>query len=823
MSPNEAEIDRYEPAAIEPGWAEAWVSDRLFEADESSDKPKFYALDMFPYPSGDLHMGHLEAFSAGDVIARYKWLRGYNVLHPIGWDAFGLPAENAAIKRGIHPKEWTYANIDQQARSFVRLGMSFDWSRRFNTCDPDFYKWTQWLFLKFFEAGLVYRRSVAVNWCPKDKTVLANEQVVNGRCERCDTPVTKRDFPSWFMRESDFAQRMLDSINEDLDGWTDRIKTIQRNWIGRSDGADVTFRIERRDEPLLIFTTRPDTLWGVTYMVLAPEHPLARDLAKEAGREADFDVFLDKVKGHSEIERVAVGRRRLGMDLGARAINPVNGESVPIWVAEHVLMEYGTGAIMAVPGHDQRDHEFAKQEGLPVRYVIQPDDRVIDPATADGPYEDEGTMANSGPFDGTRTPDGIPKVVAWLEEQGFGTAQVRYRLRDWNISRQRYWGCPIPVVFCDDCGEVPVPEKDLPVLLPDLEDYTPTEEGGSPLTKKTDWITVDCPNCGKQARRETDTFDTFVDSSWYFFRYAGPTDDEAFDRDRVAFWMPADHYTGGITHATGHLMYSRFFTKALNDIGLVSFDEPYPSLLNQGMVIMEGSAMSKSRGNLVTPSEIVDEHGADTARVTMLFANPIEDDVDWADVSPGGVHRWLGRVWRVTLENADRVRPGGTASGESALRKATHHAIEGVTQDLDRFRFNTAISKLMVLSNEIHDKAADASDADVGEAVTSMLVMLSPFAPFITEELWHRIGRDGPVAKSAWPSFDPALTAQEAVTMVVQVNGKVRDRIEVPPAITQDEMIARATASDRVKTLVDGRTVVKTIAVPPKLVNIVVK
>jgi leucyl-tRNA synthetase len=460
---------------------------------------------------------------------------------------------------------------------------------------------------------------------------------------------------------------------------------------------------------------------------------------------------------------------------------------------------------------------------LPVRYVIQPEDGVIDPATADGPYEDEGFMANSGPFDGTKTPDGIPKVAAWLEEQGFGTAQVRYRLRDWNISRQRYWGCPIPIVFCDDCGEVPVPETDLPVLLPDLEDYTPTEDGGSPLTKKTDWITVACPNCGQQARRETDTFDTFVDSSWYFFRYAGPTDEEAFDRDRVAFWMPADHYTGGITHATGHLMYSRFFTKALNDIGLVPFDEPYPSLLNQGMVIMDGSAMSKSRGNLVTPSEIVDEHGADTARVTMLFANPIEDDVDWADVSPGGVHRWLGRIWRIAVENADRVRAGGAPSGEGPLRKATHHAIEGATHDLDRFRFNTAISKLMVLSNAISDEAATASDADLAEAVTALLAMLSPFAPFITEELWHRLGREGRIAMTAWPSFDPALTVQDSVTMVVQINGKVRDRFDVPVTIGEDEMIARATGSEKIRALIDGKSVLKTIVVPPKLVNIVVK
>ena len=821
MSARDPDIERYDPAAIEPRWAEKWVADRLFEAEENSPKPKFYALDMFPYPSGDLHMGHLEAFTGGDVIARYKWMRGYNVLHPIGWDAFGLPAENAAIKRGIHPKEWTYANIDQQARSFVRLGMSFDWSRRFNTCDPDFYVWTQWLFLKFHEAGLVYRKSVAVNWCPNDKTVLANEQVVNGRCERCDTPVTKREFPSWFFRESDYAQKLLDSIDNDLPGWTDHIKTIQRNWIGRSEGADVTFKIDGRDDELVIFTTRPDTLWGATYMVLAPEHPLARELAREAGREKDFESYVEAVKGRSEIERLAQGKRKLGFDLRATARNPVNDASIPIWVGDHVLMEYGTGAIMAVPGHDQRDFEFAKQEGLPVVFVIKPPDEELD-ANADRPYAGEGVMVNSGPFDGTKTPDGIPKVVAWLEEHGHGTGRVRYRLRDWNVSRQRYWGAPIPMILCDTCGEVPVPESDLPVLLPDLEDYTPTAEGLSPLAKKTEWINAACPSCGKPARRETDTFDTFVDSSWYFFRYCGGRDDDAFDRDRVAYWMPADHYTGGITHATGHLIYSRFFTKVLNDLGMVPFNEPYPNLTNQGMVIMEGAAMSKSRGNLVTPSAIIDEHGADTARVTMLFAGPFEADVDWADVSPQGVFRWLSRVWRVVLEAEDAVRAGGTPSDDSPLRRATHHAIEGVTHDLDRHRFNVAISKLMVLTNELAD-AKDAAEADVAEAAVTLIQMLAPMAPFISEELWHRLGREGSIHKTDWPIPDASLIVESTATMVVQVNGKVRDRIEVPADIGEEDMQRVALESERVKPHVEGKTVVKVIAVPPKLVNIVVR
>ncbi len=820
MATGEAQSDRYDPAEIEPRLAEAWVRDRLFEADEDSPKPKFYCLDMFPYPSGDLHMGHLEAFSGGDVIARYKWMRGYNVLHPIGWDAFGLPAENAAIKRGIHPKEWTYANIEQQARSFVRLGMSFDWSRRFNTCDPDFYRWTQWLFLRFHEAGHAYRRAVPVNWCPKDKTVLANEQVVNGRCERCDTPVTKRDFPSWFLRESDYAQRLIDGL-DDLKGWTDHIKTIQRNWIGRSEGADVKFKFVGRDEEIVVFTTRPDTLWGATIMVLAPEHPLARGLVAGTDREAAFDEYVRRVGNRTEIERVALGRRKEGMDTGARAVNPVNGESIPIWVADYVLMEYGTGAMMAVPAHDERDFEFARQEGLPVRVVIQPEGEALDGDTMTSPYVGPGTMVNSGPFDGTAVPGGVSEVIAWLEEQGHGSGRVRYRLRDWNVSRQRYWGCPIPMLHCQECGEVPVPEDELPVLLPELEDYTPTEEGLSPLAK-TEWVNTTCPTCGGKARRETDTFDTFIDSSWYFFRYCGASDGDVFDRDRVAYWMPADHYTGGITHATGHLIYSRFFTKVMYDLGMVPFDEPYPNLLNQGMVIMEGSAMSKSRGNLVTPSAIVEEYGADAARVTMLFAGPYEADVDWADVSPQGVFRWLSRIWRLTLERASVVRAGGSPSDDSPLRRATHRTIEGVTHDLDRFRFNTAVAKLMTLTSEIAD-ASDAPAEDVAEAVVALLKLVAPVAPFISEELWRRTGGEGSIHMMSWPVPDPALVVSTTVTMVVQVNGKVRDRIDVPADIGRDDMQRRALAAERVRGHVEGKTVAKVIVVPPKLVNIVVR
>ena len=815
QAPSDEATDRYDPAAIEPRWAEEWERVGLYRAAEDSPKPKYYCLDMFPYPSGDLHMGHLEAFCGGDVIARYKWMRGFNVLHPIGWDAFGLPAENAAIKRGIHPKEWTYANIDQQARSFKRLGMSFDWSRNFNTCDEDFYRWTQWLFLKFYEFGMVYRRSVAVNWCPHDKTVLANEQVVNGRCERCGTAVTKRNFPSWFFRESDYAQRLLDGLDE-LPGWSDHIKTIQRNWIGRSEGADVVFTIEGRDESIEVFTTRPDTLWGATFMVLAPEHHLAHELVHGTEREGAFAEYVERVKARTEIDRLALGKRKEGFDTGARAINPVNGEAIPIWVADYVLVEYGTGAIMAVPAHDERDGEFARQEGLPIRPVIKPLDREVD--VQKEPYIGDGVMMNSGSFDGTPVPGGVAKVIDWLDEQGLGKRSVRYRLRDWNVSRQRYWGCPIPMLHCDTDGEVPVAYDELPVVLPDLADYNPTDTGESPLAK-SDWVNVTCPKCGGVARRETDTLDTFVDSSWYFFRYAGPASDAWADRDKVEYWMPADHYTGGITHATGHLIYSRFFTKVLHDMGLISFDEPYPELLNQGMVIMGGSAMSKSKGNLVTPTEIVGQYGADCARITMLFAGPFEADVDWADVSPQGTYRWLSRVWRLALEHAAR---GGEASGASALRRATHRAVDGVTHDLDRFRFNTAIAKLMTLTNEIAD-ATDASDADRAEAVGVLVRMLNPMAPFISQELWTRLGNDDYVQHADWPVADPALIKVDHVTMVVQVSGKVRDKIDVPADIGEDEMKERALASNKVRAHVDGREIVKTVVVPPKLVNLVVR
>ncbi len=813
--------ERYDPASFEPAWAERWVADGLYAAGSPGDvRPPFYALDMFPYPSGDLHMGHMEAFSIGDAVARYRWMKGYNVLHPIGWDSFGLPAENAAIKRGIHPRQWTYANIEQQSASFKRLGISFDWSRTFNTSDPDYYRWTQWLFLRFYEKGLAYRKAAPANWCPNDQTVLANEQVINGRCHRCDAVVVKRDLVQWFFKITDYADRLLDDMDE-LKGWSERVLTMQRNWIGRSEGAEVVFTIEETGDEIPVFTTRPDTLWGVTFFVLAPEHPLARRLVRGTRYEDDFAEFLARVGRETEIERTAIGRRRDGVFLGAHAVNPVNGEPVPVWAADYILMEYGTGAIMGVPAHDQRDFEFAQQFELPVRIVIAPDAGAPrDSGAMTEPWPHEGVMVNSGPFDGTPSPESIDAVIDWLEKEGTGKRSVNYRLRDWLLSRQRYWGCPIPIVHCPTCGEVPVPDDELPVLLPDDVEFTP--QGESPLATHEGFTKVSCPRCGEQAKRDPDTMDTFVDSSWYFLRYCSPAEGtRPFDPNAVATWMPASQYTGGIEHAILHLMYSRFFTKVLFDLGLVAFTEPFTNLLNQGMVIMDGAKMSKSKGNIAEPMPLVEQHGADSMRLTMLFAGPVEDDIDWADVSPQGAHRWLGRVWRLVLENRERIAGAPDPEADTALRRITHHTIESVTDSFERFRFNTAVAKLMTLANEMTAHPEDRPS--FAEAAGALLRMLAPMAPFVTEELWHRLGLDGSVHRQPWPEPDAALLIEETVTCVVQVNGKLRERIQVAPAIGEDELRDAALGLERIRAMVEGAEVARVVVVVPKLVNIVLR
>ncbi|TMK31674.1 MAG: leucine--tRNA ligase [Actinobacteria bacterium] len=809
---------RYDPATIEPRWVAAWEAEGLYRADdEDGSRPKFYALDMFPYPSGDLHMGHAEAFSGGDAVARFAWMRGHNVLHPIGWDAFGLPAENAAIKRGVHPKEWTYANIEQQRSSLRRMGMSFDWSRQFNTCDPEYYRWTQWLFVKLFQRGLAYRKLAPANWCPKDQTVLANEQVINGHCERCGTAVIRKDLTQWFFKITDYAQRLLDDVEELVD-WPDRVITMQRNWIGRSEGAGVEFEIAETGDKVEVFTTRPDTLWGVTFFVFAVEHPLVTKLAEAGGTSAEVKAMADALQATPLTNREQAESRE-GVPLGVHAVNPVNGEKVPCFVAPYVLMEYGTGAVMGVPAHDQRDFEFAKAHGLPVRVVVQPEGEARDPETMTEAYDHEGVMVNSGPFDGVRSPESIAAVTRWLEEQGKGRAAVTYRLRDWLISRQRYWGAPIPIIHCDEHGEVAVPEGDLPVLLPDDVDFR--LGGESPLARHPGFVNVACPTCGKPARRDTDTMDTFVDSSWYFFRYCSPYETSApFDPADVARWMPVDQYTGGVEHAILHLLYSRFFTKVLHDMGMVGFTEPFPRMMNQGQVIFGGASMSKSKGNLVGPMPFVERWGSDAVRLTLLFAGPFEDDIDWQLIAPPldrrpPMNAWLGRVHTAVWEAAERE-----AAQPEELTRLMHRTIEGVTEDLERFRFNVAISKLQVLTNAIRS-ALDGGEG-ARDAASAVAQMLGPLAPFLADELWREaLGNQTSVHVSSWPSFDPELARQERVTLVVQVDGKVRDRLGVDASADEATCRELALASENARRFLDGRRVSQVIVRPPRLVNIV--
>ncbi|MEA2556013.1 MAG: leucyl-tRNA synthetase [Actinomycetota bacterium] len=816
---------KYDASEIEPKWVKIWEEEGRHRAsdDPADTRPKFYALDMFPYPSGDLHMGHAEAFSGGDVVARYRTRQGFNVLHPIGWDAFGLPAENAAIKRGVPPAEWTYANIEQQAASFKRMGMSFDWSRRLNTCDPSYYRWTQWLFTKFFERGLAYRKTSPVNWCPRDATVLANEQVIQGACERCGTMVERRDLTQWFYKITDYAQRLVDDM-EQLDAWPERVKLMQRNWIGRSQGAEVTFTIKETGEEIPVFTTRPDTLWGVTFFVFSVEHPAVRRLAELGGTWDQVKPLLDKVRATSMNSREEVDTKD-GVFLGTHAVNPVSGEEIPCYAAPYVLMGYGTGAIMAVPAHDERDFAFARTHGVPVRAVIQPrDGEPMDGDTMTQAYAGEGVMTNSGPFDGEETPASIEKIVEWLEQEGRGKGTVNFRLRDWLISRQRYWGAPIPIIHCPTCGEVAVPESDLPVELPTDVDF---ELGGeSPLARHPSWKHVACPTCGGEAVRDTDTMDTFVDSSWYYLRYCSPDyPDGPFDPAAVAEWMPVGQYTGGVEHAILHLLYSRFFTKVLFDMGMVSFTEPFPKLMNQGQVIYGGASMSKSKGNMVEPMPIVERWGADSVRLIMLFAGPFEDDIDWkliAGDDPGrrpGVHSWLSRVFTAVGEAAER---GSAVAEPEGLVRLTHRTIQWVTADLEAFRINVAISKLQVLTNEIRVALDGGSGAM--DAARTLVQLLGPLAPFIAEELWRvDLGQPDSVHVSAWPVFDPVLVMDETVQLIVQVDGRVRDRIDVAADIGEGDALALAKASENAQRAVGEREIVKEIVRAPKLVNLVTR
>jgi leucyl-tRNA synthetase len=832
--------ERYDASVIQDRWLPVWDQRAPFRSgDPDDDRPRKYILDMFPYPSGDLHMGHAEAYALGDVVARYWVQRGYNVLHPIGWDAFGLPAENAAINRGLDPRGWTYDNIDQQLASMRRYACSFDWDRVLRTCDPEYYRWNQWLFLRFHERGLAYRKPSQVNWCPKDQTVLANEQVVDGRCERCGTPVTKKKLTQWYFRITDFADRLLDDMKQLEGAWPDKVLTMQRNWIGRSTGADVVFQIEPaapgdRPREVTIYTTRPDTLYGATFFVVAADSDLAAELAAEAPVEVqqEFASYLEKVRKTTEIDRLSSDAVKTGVNLHRSAINPVNGERLPIFAADYVLADYGHGAIMAVPAHDQRDLEFARAFDLPVPVVVdvrdEHGDRLPDPATSGVATTGDGDLVNSGPLNGLRKVAAIEKIVSILADKGLGKATVNYRLRDWLISRQRYWGTPFPIIYCPACGEVPVPDDQLPVELPPTEGLDLQPKGTSPLGGATDWVNVDCPACGGPATRDTDTMDTFVDSSWYFLRYVSSTrDDVAFDVEDVRRWLPVDQYVGGVTHAILHLLYARFFTKVLHDLGMVDFTEPFTRLLNQGMVAMNGSAMSKSRGNLVRLSDQLGEHGVDAVRLTMAFAGPPEDDIDWADVSPAGSARFLARAWRLA---GDVSSPVGTdpTSGDRALRVQTHRTLHEVSGLIESFRFNVAVARLMELVNATR-KAIDAgvsgdpggADPAVREAVESIAVILSLFAPYTAEDIWSRLGHQPCVALAGWPAVEEGLLVTDSVTCVVQVAGKVRDRLEVPPGIGEDELRELALASEPVIRAMDGRAVRTVVVRAPKLVNIV--
>jgi len=827
----------YDPAEIEPKWRARWEAEELYRAGGPDDpRPRFYALDMFPYPSGDLHMGHAEAFAIGDAVARYAWMRGFDVLHPIGWDAFGLPAENAAIKRGIHPKEWTYANIEQQRDSFKAYGISFDWTRQFNTCDPEYYRWTQWLFLQLHARGLAYRKQAPANWCPNDRTVLANEQVIGGRCERCGTVVVRKDLTQWFFRITDYAERLLDDMR-DLEGaWPERVLTMQRNWIGRSEGAEVDFEVA--GETVTVFTTRPDTLWGVTFFVFAPEHPLVARLAHGSGVADEVAAMVEAARSTPLAEReeaAAVAASKEGIRLGVDAVNPVNGERAPCFVAPYVLMEYGTGAVMGVPAHDQRDFEFARAHGLPIRVVVEPPGERRDPETMTEAYDHEGGMVNSGPLDGTPSPEGIPTVIAWLEERGAGRKAVQYRLRDWLISRQRYWGCPIPIVHCPEHGEVPIPDSDLPVLLPDDVDFAP--HGDSPLAMHEGFVNTTCPIGGEPARRETDTMDTFVESSWYFLRYCSPRyDGGMFERAAAEYWMPVDQYIGGIEHAVLHLLYARFYTKVLRDLGLVKVDEPFLALLSQGMVIKDGAKMSKSKGNVVDPDDLIRAFGADTARLFSLFAAPPEKDLDWNDHGVEGASRFLNRIWRFVVGHAEELRSappaasGGLSDDARAFRRTIHETINRVTTDIENeFHFNTAISAVMELVNALH--AFDTASQDrvplaerralLREAVDTLLLLLGPFCPHLTEELWQLLGHAESLFGEPWPQPEIAALTREEVTVVVQVDGKVRSRLTVGVGTEEGHVKALALADDRVQPWLAGRRVARVVVVPGRLVNVV--
>jgi len=819
---------KYIPKDIEQKWQHCWEESASFAVTEDHNKKKYYLLEMFPYPSGRIHMGHVRNYSIGDVVGRFKKMRGFNVLHPMGWDAFGMPAENAAIQNKSHPAKWTYENIDYMRGQLKKMGLSYDWGRELATCDVEYYRWEQKIFLEMLAKGLAYKKTSFVNWCPKCETVLANEQVEDGACWRCDSEVQQKELDQWFFRITDYAEELLNWTFK-LPGWPERVLVMQRNWIGKSIGCEIDFPLEDGSGAIRVFTTRQDTVFGATFMSLAPEHPLAQQLTTP-DRQAEVEAFIEKVKKTDRIKRTAEDFEKEGVFTGSYCTNPLTKARMPVYLANFVLTDYGTGAVMAVPTHDQRDFEFARKYSLPLQVVIQPEGETLDAATMQAAFTEVGTLVNSGRFDGLKSDAAKEAIADYLEQEGIGKKTVNFRLRDWGISRQRYWGNPIPVIYCDACGVVPVPEKDLPVRLP--MDVEFSGEGGSPLAKLDSFVTCTCPVCGKPARRETDTMDTFVESSWYFLRYCCPDfQDGPLDRKRVDYWMSVDQYIGGIEHAVLHLLYARFFTKVLRDLGYISCDEPFSNLLTQGMVIKDGAKMSKSKGNVVDPNALIEKYGADTARLFSLFAAPPEKDLDWSDQGVDGSYRFINRVWKLVhdrldlLKNAPKPDPATLTAEERTLRRAVHKTIKKVTEDIEeRFHFNTAIASVMELLNTLQssDLKTPQFGAVMREALETTVLLLAPFVPHVTEELWERLGNTTPLSRTAWPEYARDAVVDEEVLVVVQVNGKLRSRVTVPAGTGEEELKARALADEKVAPFLEGKQVRKVVCVPGKLVNIVV-
>lgn len=815
--------EQYLAAEIEQKWQERWAASDLYQTKDTADKPSYYCLEMFPYPSGNLHMGHVRNYSIGDVVARFKRMRGYNVLHPMGWDAFGLPAENAAIKHGVAPARWTKENIATMKRQFKQLGLSFDWDREVTTCLPDYYRWTQWLFLQFYQAGLAYKKEGRVNWCPSCQTVLANEQVVDGACERCGTEVHKKALEQWYFRITDYADRLLADLRL-LDGWPKKVRTMQENWIGRSEGAMITFKLETGDD-IEVYTTRPDTLFGATYLVFAPEHQLVEKLIAGKPEAEAVRAFADRMSHLTDLERTGDTAEKEGLPTGAYAINPINGAKIPVWVGNYVIADYGTGAVMGVPSGDQRDFLFAKKYDLPMIPVVSATGEDVQAADMTEAYVEPGKLINSGAYTGMDNVAAMEAIVEALGEKEAGRKTVNYRLRDWLISRQRFWGAPIPIVYCDHCGTVAVPEDQLPVRLPEDVDFKPT--GESPLNDAPDFVHTTCPKCGGPARRETDTMDTFVCSSWYFMRYTDAQNTTLpFAKDEADKWLPVDQYIGGVEHAILHLLYARFFTKVLKDRGLVSAEEPFKNLLTQGMVLKDGAKMSKSKGNIVSPEDIMRTYGADTARLFILFAAPPERDLEWNDSAVEGCYRFLGRVYRFVQRYLAASEGGGDSAREKELRYLAHTSLARITEDIDqRFNFNTAVSAIMELVNGLYaamDAYDDKRSPAIDEATDILVHVLAPFVPHLAEELWAALGHEASVHLETWPQYDESALVQDEVEMVVQINGKVREHITVDVALSKEEVAEQALADARVQALIAGKTVRKTIVVPKKLINFVV-